>query len=256
MPKNKPYSTPVEAQLAAQLLNTSGEREEGGLLGDKLATIANELEGLVEEANKFLEDSEFATMVADTLARKANKRGWPRIAVESSGKVVLEISYQDPGKKKPKRARRVPLLDELRAEAEEMGVDISGFGIKRRAIYEHLQKIRGGESPGKPPEPSKKPKKPKAPPVVKKAQDEPEPDPGPMSAGVDEVKISPALEGPKPPKKAGFVKTGDAVKPVLLNQDNVPDSEETGKKHDLRALVEQSKDVDIEAILASEPPQK
>ena len=252
MPKNKPYILPVDEKLSAQLLNSRGAKGDGALLGDRLSELATELEQLVKEANEFLEDSEFAGIVADTLVRKANKRGWPRLQVESSGRLVLQISYQDPGKKKAKRSRRVPLLDELRAEAKELGVDISGFGIKRRAIYEYLQKVRSGTAAGADVGTSKKTK---ATPVVKQADDEADPDGGPMSAGPDETKVSPAPDGPKPPKK-GFVKSGDPVRPVLLNQQEEAPKKDSGRRHDLRALVEQSKDVDIAAILESEPPQK
>jgi len=234
MPKTKPYSGKIERQLAIELLNASGQRDpDNRLLGDALVHTAELMADLAERANKYLADSEFSEIVADHLARKMNKRGHAEIVVSSEGQVRLDITYEEkPKRRKSTRTRRVPLLAELRAKAKELGADISQFGTKRRAIWEHLSTVEGGD----PVEP------PKAPKASVKAPKTPE-DNGPMSAGPDETRVS-APPSTKPPKK-GFVKTGDPVAPVVVDAGSTP-------KPNLRKLVADAKDVDIQSLIESE----
>lgn len=235
MPKTKPYETKIDRDLAIQLLNSSGENSGDGLLGDELVRTAAQLADLAAKANKFLKESEFSEIVADHLARKHNKRGHAEINVSVDGHVMLVVTYEEKPKARRKtRTRRAPLLKELRAKAEELGVDITEFGIKRRQIWEHLQRVESGEVV------TKKPKK--AAPEPKEA------DNGPMSAGPDETRVS-APPTQKPPKKP-VVETGRPdTSPVIV--DAGPTPKVPGKK-DLRALAEKSKDVDIAALIDSE----
>ena len=232
MPKTKPYSGTIERQLAIELLNASGQRDpDGRLLGDALIHTAELMADLAEKSNKFLGDSEFSEIVADHLARKINKRGHAEIVVSPEGRVRLDITYEEKPKRRKSRTRRVPLLAELRAKAVELGADITPFGTKRRAIWEHLQQVESG-GPVEPPKTVKNGRKPP------KAED-----PGPMSAGPDETRVSPT-PSTKPPKKS-FVSTGDPVEPVVVDAGSTP-------KPDLRKLVADAKDVDIASLIESE----
>lgn len=263
MPKAKPYSGAVEDKLAAQLLNSTGETVDGVPLGDALQEARHRLKGLVERANGALDDSEFAGIVAEHLANKMGRRGYANVSVSSTGDVTLEISYEEKKKRRRKSQRRsdVPLMDELKARAAELGVDITEFGIKRKKIHEFLQKVEAGGVPAK--EPST-PKRGKKTPEVKTANDPPEDDPGPMSAGPDETKVTPAPDDPKPPKR-GFVKTSEAVtSPVVLeipsddakNGAKPAKSKEEGRKgRSMRELVKDASEVDISDLLSSDPPK-
>jgi hypothetical protein len=229
MPKTKPYSGTVERRLAIELLNSSGQRtEEGVLLGDALVKTAEQMAVLAEQANKYLADSEFAEIVADHLARKLNKRGHAEISVTSEGRVRLNVTYASKPKRRKTRQRRVPLLADLRTRAKELNVDISKFGTKRKAIHEYLQAVESGEAIKTPQKPQK--------PVE-------EPDQGPMSAGPDETRVSPA-PAQKPPKR-GFIKTGEPVTPVVVNAGGA-------QKKGLRQLVAEAKDIDIASLIESE----
>jgi len=231
MPKTKPYETKLDRDLAINLLNSSGERHGDGMLGDALLQTAVELAELAKKANKFLGDSEFSEIVADHLARKHNKRGHAEIKVSPDGNVRLIVTYEEKPKARKTRTRRAPLLKELRAKAEELGVDISEFGIKRRQIWEHLQRVEAGEVVTKKPK-AKKPK--------------PDADNGPMSAGPDETRVS-APPTQKPPKKP--VVPTSASSTLIVNAGSTP---KLSGKRDLRALAEKAKDVDIAALLDSE----
>jgi len=245
MPKTKPYETKIDRDLAIQLLNSSGENSESGLLGDALVRTAAQLADLAEKANKFLKESEFSEIVADHLARKHNKRGHAEINVSRDGHVMLIVTYEEkPKARRKSRTRRAPLLKELRAKAEELGVDITEFGIKRRQIWEHLQRVESGEVVTK--KPKKTPSEPKPESEAKKPP--PEADNGPMSAGPDETRVS-APPTQKPPRKPVVETVRAVVSPVIVDAGSTP---KLSVKKDLRALAEKSKDVDIAALIDSE----
>lgn len=299
MPKAKPYSGPVDEKIAAQLLNSTGARVDDVPIGDALASATKRLADIVKRANEELEGNEFAAIVAEHLATKMGRRGNAEISVSETGSVMLDISYDD-GPKRKRRARSqrsssVPLMDELKARAKKLGVDISPFGIKRKKIHEYLQKIESGEidPDDKPPADTSKKKKKKKKndgkskaknsdtakaqddstakasderAQVKTANDPPEEDPGPMSAGPDETKVSPAPDDPKPPKR-GFVKTSEAVSsPVVVDLQapsepspngakDAKTQKEAGNRRSMRDLVNDASDVDIADLLGSEPPK-
>jgi hypothetical protein len=270
MPKAKPYSGPVDDKLAAQLLNSTGATYGDEPLGDALIEARRRVQELVKRANDELEGSDFATIVAEHLATQMNRRGNAVIGVADDGQTELYISYEDQPARRPKQQRdqKLPLLEDLRAKAAELGVDIGEFGIKRKKIWEHLQAVEAGEIKGKPvpKKRSKGPKakpKPKSKPEVKVAEDEAEDDPGPMSAGPDETKVSPPPDDPKPPKKRAIVKTEEDEEPVVRASAEAasdpkkgPNPAESQDPPDMRKLVRDSKEVSITDLLQSEPPKQ
>jgi len=278
MPKAKPYSGPVEKSVARQLLNSTGHSVEINgqplLLGDALLAAAEQLEELVAEANSQLEDNEFAKIIAEHLAIELNRRGGAEIAVTDSGTVQLYVNYKNhPRSRKPQRKRKLPLMEELKVRAEELGVGIpSELGIKRSQIVAWLDQVEKGETPVIKKAKPKKTKPKKA--IVQTADDPPEADDGPMSAGPDETKVSRPLDDVvPPPKKRGIVKTSEpAPGPVVVGAEAVADSPAPSPKEiktpksgadgaskakgrNMRQLVEDSKDVSIADLLASDPPK-
>jgi hypothetical protein len=272
MPKAKPYSGPVDDNLAAQLLNSTSIQVEGVPLGDELLKAAAHLRDVIDQANQALEKSEFAKIVAEHQASKLHRRGNAEILVSETGKVELYIGYENQPARTTaaKRQRRVPLMDDLKKRADRLGVDISEFGIKRKKIFEYLEEVEFGDGAVKKAPPkrgrkkaaSKKAKKPE----IQTADDPPEPDPGEMSAGPDETRVSPLPEEPPPPKRRGFVNTGEAVKPVVVSAgpgelppdpgSNGVKTAPKGKRPDMKQLVKDSKEVDIGDLLSSEPPKQ
>ena len=280
MPKAKPYSGPVDKSVARQLLNSTGHSVEINgqplLLGDALLAAAEQLKELVTEANLQLEGNEFAKIIADHLATDLNRRGGAEIAVTDSGSVQLNVNYKNHPRsqnRKPQRKRKLPLMEELKARAEELEVEIpSELGIKRSKIVEFLDQVESGEAPAPKKSRSKKPAAPKKV-AIQVADDPPEPDEGPMSAGPDETKVSSPLDDAPLPKKREIVKTSESAPgPVVVSTEAVVDSSapvpkeakpaksssnsaSTGQGRSLRQLAQDSKDVDISDLLASEPPK-
>ena len=137
-----------------------------------------------------------------------------------------------------------------------MGVDISQFGSKRTEILRFLDEQSATASPVAP--------------VTFVGQEEEEEssskttvDPGPMSAGPDEVRVSPLPDDPKPPKRkgGGFVKTSQSLTPpvvVEMEEESSKSSKSRDKKKskpNLSDLVSKSKGVDITDLLASDAPE-
>jgi len=160
MAKSKPYQAPLSKEIADEILGIPLPPDEGEpdpspapqTVGEKLEQALDALAEVVEEANEALANHKVADIVADSLAKSLKKRGNASIRVSKTGEVVLHVSYDEPrrinGHKptakvvKSKWKSDLPKLDELRRQAEELGVDIEHLGRKRRAIYELLEKKR------------------------------------------------------------------------------------------------------------------
>ena len=288
MPKAKSYTGPVDKSISTQLLNSTGEQilveGEEMLLGDALAQTLSNLEDIVQRANNQLERSDFAKIVAEHLATERGRRGHAEIAVTGSGDVELYVSYKEqPVQRRPVGKGVLPLLEELKVRADRLGADISGFGIKRKKIVDYLDEIENSTLKPK----RAKARRKKMPPrtvkdapeeglksvpapiqVVQTAEDASEEDPGPMSAGPDETRVSAPPDDVKPPKKRGIVKTPDkAESPVVVGAEpttpegprkapNSPESQGARRGPNMRELVQDSKDLSITDLLQSEPPKQ
>jgi len=252
----KNFTSDLDPKLAAELLNVNpapfpAEGVDGfdaipQPLSARLEMTVQQLKTLVAEANRHLGESEAARLVGQALARDNGKRGDSAIYVTETGRIVLEVGTEVEATKKAQKPRkykrRLPLLEDLRAEAKSLGLDISHLGAKRRAIWDAIQEVQT--------------RKGKADPV----------DEGPMSAGADEITVTDPPSGPKPPKRGHF-KLGDAVqvqpvaakpkkpKPAIVNPNVTPapapaDSEKP--KPNMVELMEQTSDVNLRDLLGDE----
>lgn len=150
----KPYEVPLEPELAQEILSMPiSATSPFGIPEGPPVTIGERVERAtqaVRDANQYLATSKLASLVAHSLMKDLKKRGNPSIVVQPDGSVILRVSYGEDKQeapeapvKKSKWSSDLPKLDELRAEAERLGVDISSFGRARRTIFEHLKKVRG-----------------------------------------------------------------------------------------------------------------
>jgi len=141
----KPYEVPLDPDLAEEILNIpippNPDHKPAATIGGRVKEAMES----VETANKYLETSHLAALVADTVMRQIKKRGVPSIRVKSDGTVVLHVSYKEapeprakPPVKRQTRSSDLPKLAELRLRAEEAGVDISDLGRQRRAIFDRV----------------------------------------------------------------------------------------------------------------------
>jgi len=234
---NKPYTVPLDPQLAHEVLNIPMDIEERPpprTIGERVKEAVK----AVEQANEFLAQSMMATIVARTLMRQLKKRGEAAIRVQPDGTVVLQVSYEKvipaprPPVKTAARKSRLPFMPELRSRAAAAGVDISDLGVKRKAIFKRIQAAeeaqRQAEEP-LPPEPeAAPPEAPEAPPIPD-LDSLPDPDPLP------EVEVLPEVK-PKPRKK-----------PKSKPPEPDPDPPRTILRKKQRS--EDVEDMDVEALL-------
>lgn len=186
MPSKKPHQVPLGEKLTLELLSLSyhplptleevEKDPETGTprsLGERLQWAVEHLKSVVQETRKFLHESEVARHMAVALATHQKKRGKPKISVTDKGEVVLVISYGErsyTGIRRGPYSKKLPKLEELRAEAKRRGLDITHLGRQRKAIQKLL------------------------------LSSDPEDDtPSPMAAEPDEVKVSAAP--PRTPKR-------------------------------------------------------
>lgn len=174
MAKNlKPYTVPLDPDLAKEVLNIPLAEVETLVpprtIGERLTAAVE----AVEAANQYLGRSKLAAIVADTVMRSLKKRGAASLKVNPDGTVVLHVSYDEDDEEVRVVAKRPPVkqsnwhsdlppLEELRAEADQMGVDIADLGRARRTIYERLELHRRMAAVDAEDEAAKKPPKPPA----------------------------------------------------------------------------------------------
>jgi hypothetical protein len=154
----KPYESPLSTTLAAEILNIPVVPDEDRPAPRTIGEMVQRSVELITRTNEQLRHSTLAKIVARSIMQDLKKRGDAAIVVRYDGTVVLRVSYADDGDEEsaPSRMRRdapvvqmtnrstLPYLDALRAEAEELGVDVSHLGRQRKAIHEYLQAYRRG----------------------------------------------------------------------------------------------------------------
>jgi len=145
----KPYESPLSRELADEVLSlfqVAGEPEQA-------PKTIKDLVKIIDQTNDRLQNSTVAKLVATSIMQSLKKRGEATLVIRYDGNVVVRVSYgeDEAEEEEAPRTRRdtpmvqtthksdLPYLDELRAEAAEMGVDISHLGRQRRAIYEYLE---------------------------------------------------------------------------------------------------------------------
>lgn len=145
----KPYESPLSRELAEEILSLF-QVSEGS---EQAPRTIKDLVRMIDQTNERLQTSMVAKLVATSIMHSLKKRGDATLVIRYDGNVVVRVSYgeEESEEDAAPRTRRdtptvqtthksdLPYLDALRAEAAEMGVDISHLGRQRRAIYEYLE---------------------------------------------------------------------------------------------------------------------
>lgn len=135
--KLKPIDVPVQGTVAEGVLSLPVVAEDGTIttVGDTIRKAASLMEG----ANRAVAENPLCQVAAQSLMKEQKRRGNPSFVVNSSCEVFLHIGY---GQEEAADADvPLPSLEELRATAKAMGVDISDLGRQKRSILKRLEKI-------------------------------------------------------------------------------------------------------------------
>jgi len=122
---------------------------------DPPTTLAEQLreaqEGVVravKDARKVLKANPLRETVAVAAAHKAGRRGKADIVIADDGTVMLEVYYSGKPKTRvstsPKRSD-LPPLDEIREEAEALGIDTAPFGRSKTKLRKAIKKVQVAE---------------------------------------------------------------------------------------------------------------
>ena len=143
MGNKKIFKMPLDEDLSKSLLGNPSQID-GRTIWERLTDSIEELSCSIVEANESLQNSPVMPIVASSAARTANKRGNPSVRVDPDGTVVLEIQYTSKKKVSDNPNKRqwksdLPLLADLREQAEQLGLDISHLGRARKQIHDYIQ---------------------------------------------------------------------------------------------------------------------
>jgi len=213
----KKYSKKVHQESLreewAKSLLAQKDPNSGGSLYDALQAKIRDLDEYVRRCQQSLADNPLTSVVAEAAAREAGRGGKSTIVVNEQGTILLEVTPKTTGEKRGWKTT-LPPIKELRAEAARMKLDISAHGRSRRDIHAAILAAKA-----------------EAKPAVKKA------------------------------KKKMF-KTGDAITtPRVVDTADLPYDEATElpddllddtpspSAPDLSAVVVDSEDLDLDAIL-------
>lgn len=135
--KLKPVQVPLDTDVQEALMGLPAYSSDHGVV--TVGALIAQAREAIERANQALGSSKLVDLTAQQIMRKENRRGEPKILVSPDGKVSLWVTYgEEQTLRDIMRASKLPSLDELRAQAEELGVDISDLGRAKTLIIQRL----------------------------------------------------------------------------------------------------------------------
>lgn len=141
MGHKKLHREPLADDVASALL--ASPILEGVSAGERLKGLRAQLTETVNSIRASLENNPLAKIAAEAAAKKIGRRGAASVVVDDGGIVLLEVRYQADGKKR-KWHSNLPPLGDLRAEAKNLGLDLSVLGRSRRKLADAIREARGG----------------------------------------------------------------------------------------------------------------
>lgn len=146
----KTFRVPVSDDVVAALLATVYEDD---TLYSALVFAVSQLNHMVGITQTELDKNPLTPLVVASMQKQWGKRGAGALRVGPDGQVYLEIlreakAKKDTGKPAGKRRGRKPLpsLEDLRAEAESLGLDPTPFGRKKTDILAAIQARRSSQN--------------------------------------------------------------------------------------------------------------
>ena len=145
MAKKRVFRAPLRSEWAAALL-----------AGCELGEARQRYKAALNEARLLLESHPLAGVVAEAAARELGKRGALELVIDDTGDVMLQVHYgltRLPKVVDKSKKIKLPSISELRAEAEHLGLDVSGLGKAKRKILARIKAHKAGAPPDLPPKP-------------------------------------------------------------------------------------------------------
>lgn len=142
--KLKPVEIPVPEPLRSAMLSVAVPDEHGQFT--TVGRLVEEATEAIRRANEALAANSLVDLAAQDMMKDHRRRGDASVEVGADGAVVLRISYGKvqaalnattaPG------GAGLPSLTSLKHQAEELGLDVSDLGRKKREIMDRILKAR------------------------------------------------------------------------------------------------------------------
>jgi len=139
--KLKPVEVELDGEVQHAVLSLPLTRDDGTVttVGDLLA----EAKQALALANQTIEENALVQITAAEMVRRTERRGEGRLVGRLDGTVVLRVYYgEDPYEALPVARTKLPTIEVLRAQAEDLKVDISDLGRAKLQIIERLDAVR------------------------------------------------------------------------------------------------------------------
>jgi len=151
----KKHREPLDDSWAQSLLSTQSGAFEGSVY-DRLMAARKELLEAQQEARSAIDQNPLSAVVAVAAMSRLNRRGTPSIDVSDQGNIDLVVTYQgsspspvpNPPSATARRSWRsnLPPLDQLRLEAQDLGIDPASFGRSKTALMEAIHQAKAQPS--------------------------------------------------------------------------------------------------------------
>ena len=148
--KLKPVETALDPELQEAVLSLPVSLPDGTL--STVGALVKQAEDSLHMANEAVQNNALIQRTASFLMKQEKRRGTPSIIVRIDGSAALRTSYAENGVGPSNgffHSTKLPTIDELRARAETLGVDIDDLGRKKRKIIERLQAHDQQQPPAK-----------------------------------------------------------------------------------------------------------
>lgn len=140
--KLKPTDIPLDGEVQEAILSMTLLTHDG--TPTTLGTLVGEALKSLAAANLFLKTSPLIKITAENLMRAEKKRGNPTLRVSETGEIHLRVSWGDNEEPEEEEvSKKLPSLEELRARAQNLGVDISDLGRQKHNILKRIKEITG-----------------------------------------------------------------------------------------------------------------
>ena len=138
--KLKPVQVALDPDVQEALMSLPVYSNEHGVVS--VGVLVQQALEAIERANQALGESKLVELTAHQIMRKEGRRGTPRVLVSPDGEISMWVTYGDEQTFRDIAApRKLPTLDELRAQAEALDVDISDLGRAKTQIIQRLSEF-------------------------------------------------------------------------------------------------------------------
>lgn len=143
--KHKSLELQLEPEVQDAVLEIAVTLDDGTIT--TVRSLVEQAQSALLRANRAVESNSLANMTLNFLMKKRKKRGDPTLQIHIDGSVSMIVSYDEGPPSVIARPETLPSINELRDEAESLGIDVSNYGRQKKKILSLIrtERARRGE---------------------------------------------------------------------------------------------------------------